>query len=252
MPAKFPAVDIQEPLMISQINESKQQEIIELTEQKGKELPEREKEVRLKWRSKCGLESDLFNKTFTNFKRNNQPNAYDIVKNLKRSLLLYSENIYGLGKTHLVAALVNDLINTSPAAEIELWNGLDPVIFDLPCPAYYVREVNLMDRIRATFNRREVDGVTIGETEQDVYSVLKHVNLLIIDDVGKIRPRDLSFLQSIYFRLIDDRYVNHKNIIFTTNMTLLELGNHIGGASADRLREMCDFVKMTGKSYRHK
>jgi len=42
-------------------------------------------------------------------------------------------------------------------------------------------------------------------------------------------------------------------LILTMNLTLQELEDHIGGAPADRLREMCGrsgFITMKGESYR--
>jgi DNA replication protein DnaC len=41
-------------------------------------------------------------------------------------------------------------------------------------------------------------------------------------------------------------------IIITTNLDVVRIEEHIGGACADRLVQMCgkNFVRMTGKSYR--
>jgi len=117
------------------------------------------------------------------------------------------------------------------------------------CPVHLTTEQKLLNRIRQTYNQRDEEG----ETEEDVFSALERFHLLIIDDVGKVRPRDYSFLQGVYFRIIDDRYTEEDNIILTTNLDLAELETHIGGASSDRLREMAGkqgFIKMTGKSER--
>ena len=106
-----------------------------------------------------------------------------------------------------------------------------------------------MARIRATFNR-EGQG---GETDEDIYRTLLRYDLLVVDDVGKVRPRDYSFLQGVFFRIIDDRYTSRKPVIVTTNLSLPELETHIGGAASDRLREMCGakgLIKMTGQSFR--
>ena len=34
--------------------------------------------------------------------------------------------------------------------------------------------------------------------------------LLVIDDIGKVRPKDTSFLQGVLYRVIDDRYNRHQ------------------------------------------
>ena len=78
-------------------------------------------------------------------------------------------------------------------------------------------------------------------------------DVLILDDVGKTKPRDISFLQGVYFRIIDERYAGNKPIVLTTNLSLADLEAHIGGSCADRLNEMCgteNIVQMRGKTYR--
>ena len=155
-----------------------------------------------------------------------------------------------MGKTHLVCALVNRLIQDKKEESVVLHDGS---IRFRSCPAFFVQENMLLARIRDTFN----SGLTIEdegyENEEMIYRELEKTPLLIIDDVGKVRPKDYSFLQGVYFRVIDSRYNEGKSIIITTNLNYDELEVHIGGACADRLREMAGkagFIVMTGKSYR--
>jgi len=214
-----------------------------------KELEEVRELQRDRWYEEYGVSGMFIEKTFDNFKHELQPKAFNAVKGFKdHSLVLLSPGAYGVGKTHLVCALANHLVATEETA------GFRPgsyAIIRHRCPVHFTTEQKLLARIRQTYNRRDIDD---GETEEDVYNALAKFPLLIIDDVGKVRPRDYSFLQGVYFRIIDDRYVNEDKIILTTNLDFRELEEHIGGASADRLREMCGkngFIKMTGKSYRH-
>lgn len=204
---------------------------------------------RLMWRSQSGLPPRFLLKTFENFERGLQPRAYDAVRCLERSLVLYSPGVYGVGKTHLVSALANLAIQTQdPIIDSRAAPGLYRFH---PCPVLYTTEQKLLAQVRATYSRQSGDG---GKTEEDIYGALERPYYLIIDDVGKVRPRDPSFLQSVLFRIIDDRYGARTKLLLTTNLDLGELEEHLGGASADRLREMCGksgFIKMTGKSYRH-
>ena len=159
------------------------------------------------------------------------------------SILLLSPNVYGVGKTHLVCALANKIVETAEPAR--LTRSL--YIQKYRCPVYFITEAKLLSRIRDTYNKKD------GETEEEIYTTLQAYQLLIIDDVGKVRPRDYSFLQGVYFRIIDDRYTNEIPIILTTNLDANELEAHIGGASADRLREMFGkegFIILKGQSYR--
>lgn len=206
------------------------------------------------WWEDSHIPAYFFDKTFATFDRKIQPKAFDVVKNLHwqisedltqgQSLVLLSPALYGVGKTHLVCALVNEIIETEDKAVI-----CGERIVKHRCPVYFTTENELLRRIRTTYDHK--DG---GETEEGIYRQLSHVDLLIIDDVGKVRPKDLSFLQGVYFNIIDQRYSDSQPIILTTNLDYDQLEEHIGGACADRLREMAgkNFIKMTGTSYRQK
>lgn len=206
------------------------------------------KEIKNKWFSEINLPQTFKDKSFDNFDKELHPAAYEYLINYKpiNSVVIFSPGIYGLGKTHLVCALVNKLLQEQEAIIIgQPYNREIPQ----PCPAQFVTEQQLLSRIRQSYNPRYSDS----ETENEVYDYFSKFPLLIIDDVGKVQPRDLSFLQLVYFNIIDDRYTNRKHIILTTNLSLNNLESYIGGACADRLREMCGkegFIKMTGKSYR--
>jgi len=208
-------------------------------------LPKRMKTQREIWEDSCNMPALFRNKTFDNFDRKLQPRAFDMAKKynpLSQSMLLSSAHKYGLGKTHLVCAIINREIATrEPARIIE-----HRVIVEYPCPAYFATELGLLDRLRATFNDKD------GETEEQVYRQVTRKQLLVIDDVGKSKPRDFGFLQGVYYRVIDTRYVNGYPTILTTNLDYNELEEHIGGACADRLREMCgkNILRIDGESYR--
>ena len=195
-------------------------------------------------------------KTFENYETKLQPKAVSAIKKLQwkfdeetmktASLVLLSPGVYGVGKTHLVCALVNKSIETEKKAYLNDYMNVQTI----RCPVYFTTENELLRRIRATYDHK--DG---GETEEDIYKKLSRFDLLIVDDVGKVRPRDLTFLQGVYFNIIDQRYTDADAIILTTNLDYSELESHIGGACADRLREMCGkdgFVKMSGSSYRQR
>ncbi len=148
------------------------------------------------------------------------------------SIIFLSPGIYGVGKTHLAAAIANRLLAQDPTTT----HSLSGATIMKPCPAHFVTESKLLAAIRDTYN-------TPGASEESVYQQVAVPKLLIIDDVGKVRPRDYSHLQGVYFRIIDKRYTTGKNVILTTNLTMQQLEQHIGGASADRL---CEMVPRTG------
>lgn len=231
-----------------------------------KALPVLREKGLARWTQDCNLPAKFLSKTFDNFEKSLQPKAFNVMSKFdkKQSIVLLSPNVYGVGKTHLVAALINktylvaentaEVIQTDYLAFSE--DGSPVNIRRHRCPVYFTVENVLLSRIRQTYNRNSKYDNTeeYEETEEDVYRQLSQYQLLVIDDVGKVRPKDFGFLQGVYFRIIDHRYSNDMPIILTTNLDYAELENHIGGACADRLREMCEsnFVRMTGKSYRQK
>jgi DNA replication protein DnaC len=182
--------------------------------------------------------------TFSNFDRAKQPVAFKVMQSWDgQSLVLASPpRIYGVGKTHLCAALAHKLVDTlDPAVSIH------GSVVRLPRPVVFTSEPMLMDRIRATFHDDSA------ECDEAIYAQLENVRLLIIDDVGKRQPRDLNFIQQVWYRIIDGRYRKEKPIVLTTNLLPVDMEQHIGGAPADRLSEMVGpkgFIAMKGESYR--
>lgn len=211
------------------------------------------------WRRRCGMQGDLLDKSFDNFEVTRQPKVFELVKghDLGESLILcsypnkqpdtargekYSDG-YGLGKTHLLAALANRILSDEPAAR--LCQGY--YIQALVLPIHWTTEPDMLARITATYR----DGAI--ETEEGVFRHLTLVKYLFIDDVAKYQPKDLNFVQRVFYRVINARSLTHKPIFMTANLGKAGLEEYIGGASADRLRGMCgqqNIVTMTGKSYR--
>lgn len=204
-----------------------------------------EAEVRERWKAQYGVPAMFRSKGFADFDASRQPKGFAVCNDYATgSLVLMSPGIYGVGKTHLVCALANRLVETAPAVELSKTTGFE---IAQRCPVRFETEGRLLARIRATYNNKS------GSSEEDIYRELMMRQLLILDDVGKVQPKDYSFLQGVYFRVIDDRYTKNKAMILTTNLSLERLEEHIGGACADRLREMCGkagFIGFTGSSYR--
>lgn len=200
---------------------------------------------RERWNAEANCPARFNACSFENFDRKRQPLAFKVMSTWQspKSVLLSSADVYGVGKTHLACALANRLLVAETPARLtrELYVQL------LRCPVHFTTESQLLGSIRATYQ----EGA--GETDEIVCRRLASYHLLIVDDVGKVKPRDLGFLQRVFFRIIDDRYTRNLPMILTTNMSLMDLEAYLGGSCADRLREMCsvqNIVEMRGKSYR--
>ena len=213
-------------------------------ERREKELAAATIERRRQWDGLCGIPKKFADATFENFDKTKQPKAFKAMSEWDgKSLILASPpGIYGVGKTHLAAALAHKLMATTPSAMMQ--HG---AVLLMPLPVMFTTEPLLMERIRSTFNR------DAEEHEDRIFAAMEKVGLLIIDDVGKRQPRDLSFTQQVWYRVIDGRYTGNRPIILTTNLLPRELEEHVGGACADRLDEMCGpsgMIALKGESQR--
>lgn len=139
----------------------------------------------------------------------------------------------GTGKTHLAAAIANQLM-----AE-----GV-PVIF--------ATMIDLLAKIKSSFESN-------GANEEQIMRLYKTADLLIIDDIGKEQPTQWA-LAKIY-QIINARYEDYKPVIITSNYSPAELVERMtpnGGdkqtadATIDRIMEMTYIVPLAGDSWRTK
>jgi DNA replication protein DnaC len=232
-------------------------------------LARKSADVKNIWRYACNLDPRFSDSTFENYDRKLQPEAYARTleyceafrakdKSGPLALVLASKQ-YGLGKTHLLAALVNRVLEntdavylgTDYAAQYDDGTKASPirVIKSLPVPVYYVIETELLASIRSTYDAESQD------SELQLFARLNRFPLLVIDDIGKTRARDLSFTQQVYYRLIEYRWSNFLHIALASNLIGDELEQYIGGAVASRLAQMTQgryFLTMKGEDYRLK
>ena len=202
---------------------------------------------RERWRRSSGIPDYLLTRTFDTFEPGYQDKA---LKNCRRyaqgfelenpqgyrSLILYSPRP-GVGKTHLMVAIANYIIDH--------WSG-EPG--RLRCPIRFEKGPGLVRRIRATYNIR--DGDVHHEREEDVYNELKGVSLLLLDDVGKEKPSD--FTRDVYWSIIDERVTRGLPLVMTCRLPLDSLGDLMNPDTVDRLYGMTggQIETLSGESYR--
>lgn len=137
-------------------------------------------------------------------------------------LVLYGKT--GLGKTHLAAAIANDLL------------GRDvPVVFQV-VPA-------LLDHFRSTFN----PGSDV--SYDDLFAAVKAARVLVLDDLGA--ESETSWARDKLFQLVDHRYIQRLPTVITTNLRLEDFKN---ARVADRVFDqgLSTAVAMVGRSYRQR
>lgn len=140
---------------------------------------------------------------------------------------------YGTGKTHLAAAIANQLLQ----------NGT---------PVICMTMIDLLARIRETYDRKDA-------TEAQIMRLYDDVPLLIIDDLGSEQPTEWG--STMIFSIINARYEAYMPTIVTSNcgadelvqrMTPRDATDRNAQKTVDRLREMCVAVQMDWQSWRTK
>lgn len=157
-------------------------------------------------RDTSGLARILHDKTFTQFKRELQPEAYDAAKAFAAQPDLYWLMLIGdvgTGKTNLAAAIVTALLTTE-------WHPLYAVVPDM------------LRHLRAGFDS--------GEHDQR-WRDLRDAEVLILDDYGA--EARTEWTDETMFTLIDYRYASRKPTVMMTNLTVAQLPPRIASRMCD-------------------
>ena len=144
---------------------------------------------------------------------------------------LFLEGDPGVGKTHLAAAVLAQVIRTTGA------RGL----------FYDVRD--LLRVIRSTYN------ASIHTTEIEVLRPVMRADLLVLDDLGAEKTSE--WVEETMNLIVNTRYNERRATIFTTNFEDTPddtdpntLTFRIGHRIRSRLHEMCEFLTLDAADYR--
>lgn len=120
---------------------------------------------------------------------------------------LVIEGSYGSGKTHLAAAIGNDLVD----------RNRDVMFMTVP---------DLLDHLRTTFS-------PTSEIQYDqLFNAVKSAQILILDDLGTEAPSD--WVAEKLFQLLNHRYVNRMPTVITTNHQIEEMDGRVASRLQDR------------------
>ena len=156
------------------------------------------------------------------------------------SILLYSDDIWGNGKTHLVSAIVHRILDR--------WQGEE-----IACPVCFISEPEIYARIQETYSFTQEEKQK-RPSEQQIINKLVGVRLLVIDDLGKQERNDMAFVRRTLFDIINRRYNAMRPVVITSNKADKSLRDYLGRdeATLDRIIEMTEGnrIKVGGTSYR--
>lgn len=178
-----------------------------------------------------GLPLLFKDKTFNNFVKSKNALGFNAARSFVDSFpnskgLLFSAGV-GLGKTHLAAAIVNELNQ-------KLYS------------TYFGNIVDIVSFVKSTYNKdsclSEVEAINL---------MTSRVDLLVIDDLGK--ENNTEYTISLLYQIINKLYENKKAIIITTNYSASDLSKKLGErgqAIVSRICAMCSPVILTGEDWR--
>lgn len=188
--------------------------------------------VYAKWRKQIELEKKVmdsapkkfFDKTFQNFKAISKDLefAFNMSKKYAKAsawtkgvnLIIFGK--YGVGKTHLAAAIIHEAIK----------HNFNAVLVTAPSLS-----IGGIDDIRKKFNS------------------MRKFDLVAIDDFSSETSHKMVALN--IFDLINYRYESEKGMVMTTNLTANELKNSLGDRIFDRVQERTAMVEISDvESYR--
>jgi len=126
-----------------------------------------------------------------------------------RCLLLLGKP--GTGKTHLAAAIANQLVTTTAATAIYRTVG------------------GILQHIKGSFDRES------GYSEREAFDSYANAHLLIIDEVGATKPTEFEL--ATLFQIINARYEELMPTVIISNLPPKSLPEALGERCVDRLRE---------------
>jgi DNA replication protein DnaC len=119
--------------------------------------------------------------------------------------------------------------------------------------AAMISEPQLLANLQAIYRGDDCDGVS----EQALIRRLHDAPILILDDIGTghVRQESRTWLESIYWRVLDERQEHGLSVLVTTNLAMDELGDRMGERASSRLmglmRTRSNYVDLFGvKDYR--
>src|SRR3989344_1435394 len=205
-----------------------------VAEERERETADRErKEKIVRLFETSGMRGIMRDMTFDSFNQQRRGKIYEAAKRYAEDftpqtntgLILFGKA--GAGKTHLAVAIARYVIEQKQIA------------------ARVARTVELLADIRQTFS--EHDGYR-AESEIELIRKFTSVSLLVLDDLGAEKISD--WVKEVFYRIIDERWLEQRPVIVTSNLNIKELEEKIGDRVVSRIAGMCIPIEIQNQDYR--
>ena len=150
-------------------------------------------------------------------------------QHLKPWLILYGD--YGLGKSHLAAAVIRQLVDRN-------YTG-----------CYFRAWTSYLKRLQASWDRKAREEK--GESETQILAELTRGRVVVIDDLDKVNATEWT--RSSLYLVLNKRYTDNAPTILTFNHALGDraLLDYVGEAVMDRIMQHAfDLIEFRGESFR--
>jgi DNA replication protein DnaC len=175
------------------------------------------------WLGRSWSEPVLAHKTFATFRGERQPEAYELVRAFALdpvgTLALYGD--FGTGKTHLLAAIANEVAASGRTC----------------C---FASVVSLFDALQ--------ERMQAGQDYHELVRKAIRAPLLVLDDLDKLKPSE--FREETFYKILNGRSVAGLPLAISANHAPDELVRWIGEAGRSRLMAGLIPVPMNGPDYR--
>lgn len=183
----------------------------------------------------CGVST-----RFKGARKDQIPSAqWDQMAGFFKGKSFYVAGPVGVGKTHLVSALVCNAVIRNPRYHQKNGRRVERQNFQWP---FIVSAPALLLGIRDSF--RDGSGVS----EADIINRYVNMQCLVIDDIG-VEKQSEWVLQTMYL-IIDGRYQGMRQTVITSNFSIEQLAKHMGDRIASRIAGMCEIIHLKGKDRR--
>lgn len=144
----------------------------------------------------------------------------------------------GTGKTHIATGMLRAIME----AIEPVWNDRRDEYWPPEFRGVFITAPELLLEIRDTFK-------SSGEaSEKSIVKKYSEIDVLVLDDLGVEKTSEWS-MQMLYM-ILNGRYVEMKQTIITSNLTLEQLAQKLDDRLASRLAELCTVKNFKGKDKR--